>query len=146
MSIYRKISPETQNDIYATAVTRQPPAHAPMMPAKSAAEEAARSKRRKGTPMDAPLPRTVTWFAKLPKDLQPMELARSYARIVNLLAAAWDDPAATYSYFNELLHDQRGSRQGFPPEVMVELLALRTYYGGLHPETTASWGDLTKRE
>ena len=143
MSIYRKFAPDARNDIYATAVDRQP--QAPAVAADPAAEEAARSKRRKGTPMDAPLPRTITWVAKLPRDLQPMELTRTYGRIANLIAASWDDPAATYAYFNELLHDERGTRKGFPPDVMGELLALRTYYTGLHPEATASWADLTKR-
>ena len=143
MSIYRKFSPDTQNEVYATAAARRAPA--PVVAADPAAEEAARTKRRKGTPMDVPLPRTVAWLARLPKDVRPMELTRTYARITNLIAAAWDDPAATYAYFDELLHDERGSRKGFPPDVMGELLELRTFYTGLHPESTASWDELTKR-
>jgi hypothetical protein len=29
--------------------------------------------------------------------------------------------------------------------VMAELLALRTYYAGVHPQIAPSWADVTKR-
>jgi hypothetical protein len=142
MSIYRKFARESLNDVQVTAVPRQVQEPAATDDAK---EEAEQSKRRKGAPMNAPLPRTFTWVAKLPQEVQPIELMRSYARIANLIASSWDDRSATHQYFDELLQDRRGSRKGFPPEVMTELLALRTHYATLHPAPMASWEDLTKR-
>jgi hypothetical protein len=143
MSIYRKFARDEPNDVHVNTVSRK--VQAPSA-ADAGKDEAEKLKRRKGAPMDAPLPRTFTWIAKLPHDVQPIELLRSYPRIANLIASAWEDREATYQYFDELLHDRRGSRKGFPPEVMAELLALHTHYAGLNPRPmTSSWEDLTKR-
>jgi len=95
--------------------------------------------------MDEPLPRTFTWAAKLPRDVQPIALMRSFPRIANLIASVWNEPDAMHDYFTDLLVDRRGNREGFPPPVHAELIALRAYYTGLHPKELATWGDLTKR-
>jgi hypothetical protein len=142
MSIYRKFARDATSDVHVNTVTRQVETPAAT---NDANEEAEKSKRRKSAPMDAPLPRTFTWVAKLPRDVQPVELMRLFPRIANLLASAWDDREATHGYFDELLHDRRGNRKGFPPEVMAELLALHTHYAGLNPKPMASWEHLTKR-
>jgi hypothetical protein len=142
MSIYRKFAREAPNDVLVNAVAQK----APTPSATGAAQEdAEQSKRRKGAPMDTPLPRTFTWVTRLPQDVQPIGLMRLYPRIANLLASGWDDRDGTYQYFDELLNDRRGHRKGFPPDVMGELLALRTYFAGIHPTTSANWEDLTKR-
>ena len=49
-------------------------------------------------------------------------------RIANLLAANWDDAAATTACFHRLLVDSRGCRSGFPPNVTSELLTLQRYF------------------
>jgi hypothetical protein len=90
--------------------------------------------RSKGAPSNVPLPRTIAWAAKLPCDVRTDELMRSFPRIANLLAADWDEPESTYAYFDQLLVDRRGNRKGFPPGVASELVALRRYYGTVHPQ------------
>jgi hypothetical protein len=142
MSIYRKFAPDTRNDVYATAIAPKVTAPDPVAVAR---EEAEQAKKRRGEPMNAPLPRTLQWAAHLRADVRPEQLLRLYGRIANNLAALWGQPDAMYAYFDELLHDRRGHRKGFPPDVMAELLALRTYYAGVHPQTAASWADVTKR-
>lgn len=139
MSIYRKFADDAKNDVFAkmgSGPVKRPGA------AAGESEDAEATRWRKAAPMEAPLPRTFTWVAKLPRDVQPIELMRTYARIANLMAAVWDEPDAMYGYFEDLLHDHRGNRKGFPPAVMAELLALRTYYAGLYPHRMASWEDL----
>ena len=54
--------------------------------------------RRKGAPANVPLPRTLKWVEGLPSSVKPAALLRHYARIANVLAAAWDDPTAVSSY------------------------------------------------
>jgi len=142
MSIYRKIGPDTVNDVYATGV--KPEGAKPGMPTTS--EDPEKAKLRRGEPMNSPLPRTFTWVAKLPSDLRPVELLRSYPRIANLIASIWDDPAAMNGYFYDLLNDRRGNRTGFPEAVRAELVALRRHYGAQHPEPTISWGDGSRRK
>jgi hypothetical protein len=90
--------------------------------------EAQKGKRGKAAPSNVALPRTLAWAAKLPPNVQPHELIRSFGRVANLLAANWDNAEATIACLNELLVDTRGCRTGFPPKVANELLALRSYY------------------
>jgi len=136
MSIYRKLFGQKQNDDNVQTSAR-PEAEAAA--ANAASEDAEKRKRRKGAPMDAPLPRTFTWAAKLPREAQPIELMKTFPRIANLIAAEWNEPEAMHEYFDELLHDRRGNRRGFPPAVHAELLALRKHYLTLHRPPTAGW-------
>lgn len=85
-------------------------------------------KVRKVRPADYLLPASLNWFKSLPPDVKPMALVEKYARIANLIARHWRDYAACCAYFDELLHDRRGNRKGFPPEVYRELRQLRDYY------------------
>jgi tankyrase len=50
--------------------------------------------------------------------------AAGFPHVVDKLAAAWDDPERLREVFDELLIDRRGGRQGFPAQVLQELLAL----------------------
>ncbi len=145
MSIYRKFAGDPGNEVFATTANRPEEKKPALTPADIAREEAERKKRSKGEPMNAPLPRTKEWVARLPEELRPNALMRAYARIANILATSWDDPDATSAYFDQLLVDRRGHRQGFPPDVMAELLALRTHSAGLHPISEGLWDHLTKR-
>lgn len=96
--------------------------------AAAALNEEGRRRRSKAEPSNAALPRTMAWAARLPREVQPEELMRSFGRIANLLAANWDNADATVAYLHELLVDTRGCRSGFPPKVASELLALQRYY------------------
>lgn len=56
-------------------------------------------------------------------DKYPYRLEERFARIVNRITELWITPQLEH-YFNELLVDQRGGRQGFPPDIMQELMTL----------------------
>jgi hypothetical protein len=67
-------------------------------------------------------------LASLPRTAYPFALASKYPRIVNLLALHWEDRLACPEYFEELLVDRRGGRQGFPTDVLLDLRNLREYW------------------
>jgi len=69
---------------------------------------------------------------------------RRYARIANLIAAAWGEAKAFHAYMESLLADKRGNRRGFPPDVQRDLLTLRHYYD-THRENSTPWAYVTKR-
>ena len=84
---------------------------------------------------------TLTWMARLPKDVRPMVLARRFPRIANRIAESWRRVARCEEYFNTLVVDSRGNRKGFPPEVAQELTNLRGFYAELHPDKHGSGWD-----
>lgn len=98
---------------------------------------------RKATPIEKPLLRTLTWVAALPHHVQPHALVRRYARIANLIAAAWGDPKCFHAYMESLLTDKRGNRRGFPPDVLTDLQGLQRYYD--IPDQSAAWDGVSKR-
>jgi hypothetical protein len=134
MSIYRKFDRKSLNDVYAKPMKRDP-----------AIETGTEAAQRKRAPTDETLPKTATWAAKLPHDIRPLALLRTFPRIANLLAASWTEPTAFRPYIDELFVDIRGNRQGFPPEVMEELFALRAYYEDMHPADGKRWDNANKR-
>jgi hypothetical protein len=133
MSIYRKIDREPSSDVHAKTVKRD-----------AAIETSTPGSQHKGAPTDEPLPQTVAWAAKLPPDVQPLVLMRSFPRIANFVAANWSEPTSFRAYVDELFVDRRGDRRGFPPEVMEELFALRAFYEDLYPTTDKKWNDANK--
>jgi len=87
---------------------------------------------RRSSPANYMLPASLKWFASLPFDVRPMALVTKYPRIANLLALQWTKPSACRAYFEDLLSDGRGARQGFPADVQHDLVALRHYYYHRH--------------
>jgi hypothetical protein len=73
---------------------------------------------------------TIDWLASLPLQLRPRTLAAQFPRVANRIAQAWKEPSACRRNFEDLVYDNRGDREGFPPDVLVELLALRDHYYG----------------
>ncbi|TSE36160.1 hypothetical protein [Tepidimonas charontis] len=71
------------------------------------------------------LPDTDAWLRAVPGLNYPQALTTQFPRLANALAAVRHDPQALRERFDDLLHDQRGGRRGFPFDVMMELLALR---------------------
>lgn len=61
-------------------------------------------------------------FSETPEKY-PHRLEERFARIVNRIAELWVTPQLEH-YFNDLLVDRRGGRQGFPPDIMSELMTL----------------------
>lgn len=58
-------------------------------------------------------------------DDYPRNLEERHERILARIAELWNDPEI-HDYFSDLLIDKRGGRQGFSPEIVQEILALRT--------------------
>jgi hypothetical protein len=73
-------------------------------------------------------------------------LPARFPRVVNRIAALWNRPTAAESCFEELLLDSRGTRAGFPPEVLSELLALRHYNASrIFPKKVDPWQEMHLR-
>src|SRR5215471_3723789 len=67
-------------------------------------------------------------LVSLPDLEKPKKLAEAFPRIVNRMAALWKTPSEMNRYFEDLLTDTRGGRQGFPLGVLMELTSLKEYY------------------
>ena len=146
MSIYQKFDQGPPSESFVYPVKRQKVVRAPASPKPDAslAEEAQRRKR-KGTPTNELLKPTYNWAATLPRKAQPLALMRRFPRIANQLAAVWSETPSLRSYLDGLLVDDRGHRQGFPQDVLIELLSLRLYHASLHPQEPSVWGGGRRR-
>jgi hypothetical protein len=94
-------------------------------------------------------PDTMKLLAELPKDVRLTRLAVKYPRIANRIAKDWLRPDLMKPYLRGLLIDERGGRQGFPPNIVAELLRISRYYETQvfptdEPTTTKTpaWDDL----
>jgi len=77
-------------------------------------------------------------LASLDEGVRPKELASRYPRIVNKIARDWRLPSQLDRYFQELLMDTRGNRQGFPLKIVMELSTLREHYTGMSGSARAA--------
>jgi hypothetical protein len=132
MSIYQQLNRPVEPEDVTVPVTRGGASQAPR--ARPADRESARnwSSMRKAKPVDYLLPIGSAWLDTLPKGIRPLALVTQYPRIANILALEWREPTACRSYFDSLLVDHRGNRQGFPGDVDGDLRRLRHYYSSLH--------------
>lgn len=88
----------------------------------------------------------IAWISTLPQHLRPSETASRFPRIANTLAARWKSPAQCRPYFEDLLLDQRGNRQGFPVRVALELAALKNHYDSVvYPTHQTVWDEIISR-
>jgi len=70
----------------------------------------------------------------------PIHLACRFPRVLNQIARLWNRPARLDDYFDDLLIDRRGGRQGFPFAVASELSALKHYYQTvIYPKRECVW-------
>jgi hypothetical protein len=97
-------------------------------PTSESQQEALR--RRNTTTVNRLLSSTIDWLASLPPNVRPLALATKHPRVANRIAQEWPEPSACRKDFDDLVYDKRGNRRGFPPDVYIELLALRDYYYG----------------
>ena len=82
----------------------------------------------------------------MPKKLQLRLLPAQFPRVLNQVAALWNRPTAAASCLQELMLDTRGTRAGFPPEVLSELLALRNYNASrIVPQKIDPWQEMHLR-
>ena len=137
MSIYRVHGWDNVSDINPLVARGDvtAPAHGPSSDLSAGSQDW--SKVRKANPADQLLPMSKKLLDDLPDEVCPSALATQYARIVNLIALQWNDRSSGDSYFNELLTDQRGGRQGFPAPVKRDLVRLRTYWHLFGPQPEA---------
>ena len=77
-------------------------------------------------------------LSSLDEAVRPQELAARYPRIVNQIARHWRTPTLMDRYFQDLLMDTRGSRQGFPLKIVMELSTLREHYTGMSGSARAA--------
>ena len=68
--------------------------------------------------------------------LYPQKTEEKFPRIVEKIAVLWGTPQLA-RYFSELLFDDRGGREGFPPDIMIELFRLSNFHETLKPTRTA---------
>jgi len=83
---------------------------------------------RRSQPMERLLPVAEQWLNRLPPNVSANALTTQFPRIANFLATQWVDRQACARYFDELLADRRGGRQGFPPAVLHDLVTLRDFW------------------
>lgn len=83
-------------------------------------------------PDEMPLRRTLEWAARLPEDMLPSVLMCHYARVANVIAATWDDPASFRDYMKSLWADHPGHARRFSPDALQELAALERYFDRLN--------------
>ncbi len=73
-------------------------------------------------------------------------LADRFPHVANKLAELWRRPFHADRYFDELLHDKRGGRMGFPLSVVTEISNVYSYYrANVFPVREDSWGSAMYR-
>ncbi len=87
---------------------------------------------RKAAPANYLLPSTRKWAEALPQDVQPLALALHFPRVLNLIAAQWNDHHACPALFEDLLGDRRGGRAGFPVDALRDVANLQEYWYNGH--------------
>jgi hypothetical protein len=67
-------------------------------------------------------------LSSLNESVRPQQLAERFPRIVNKVATLWRRPMQMDEYFDELIIDKRGNRQGFPLSIIMELTNLKEHF------------------
>jgi hypothetical protein len=70
---------------------------------------------------------TRAWLRRLPAGRRPQLLCMQFPRVANRIAWQWADPPQAQAVLDDLLHDRRGGRAGFPAPVVQELRRLRDF-------------------
>jgi hypothetical protein len=89
---------------------------------------------------------TIAWARTIPSDLRPRALVMKFPRIANSLAEAWEHPKLFEMRLRELVHDDRGGRNGFPFDVVQDLANLQTYFNQQRSAPAQDvWADAMKK-
>jgi hypothetical protein len=82
-----------------------------------------------------------SYFRTLPGTDYPQALANGFPRIANTIVELREDRTKLTQYFDSLLNDTRGGRQGFPFSVLMELQNLRDLMLGnvFGPDDSTRW-------
>ncbi|MBI4755157.1 MAG: hypothetical protein HY778_07015 [Betaproteobacteria bacterium] len=85
----------------------------------------------------------LRFLVRLPESVRPSQAAHRFPHVINRLARLWTHPRAVERYFDDLLIDQRGGRQGFPLAILSEFFALKEHYmTKVNPAPKTAWDDL----
>lgn len=97
--------------------------------------------RRSSGPEDRQLSAAAeTWLSTLPEGVRPVQLSQSFPRICNGLAERWPEPEFVLPMLDELLVDNRGDRQGFSLQIVMEITNLKKYFQQTYaPEDPDLW-------
>ena len=94
---------------------------------------------------------TIARFFEGKEQFYPAALEARYARIFNRIMELWGTADAE-EYFGDLMVDKRGGRQGFPPDVLNDILTLARIHGRVlelkqpKPEDDDPWAsDVARR-
>ena len=77
--------------------------------------------------------------------LYPHQTEAKYPRVAERISILWGTVGMA-RYFNEILFDDRGDREGFPPDVMLELFALSNHHESTKPSRSALESAWNSRE
>jgi hypothetical protein len=79
-------------------------------------------------------------LSSLPADVVPTRLAQAFPHIFNRIEELWALPLRLDPYFDSLLIDQRGGRQGFSLGIALEILNLKEHYQTVvYPKRSDIW-------
>lgn len=87
-------------------------------------------------------PSFLMWFRQLPREIRPFKLLDRHPHVLHHLQSVWPRPWTTHQYFQGLLLSDRQERQGFTPDVLLEIQALFDHYQEAFPGRSAgedSW-------
>lgn len=84
-------------------------------------------------------PEADDFFRTLPGPDYPQALVDQYPRIANTIVELRFDREKLDKYFQSLLNDSRGGRQGFPFAVLKELQSLHDLMLGNDPSGSPFW-------
>ncbi len=76
------------------------------------------------------LPEAESHFRQIPGLQYPQALTTQYPRIANRIYRLREDRDELRRCFDELTHDQRGGRRGFPFDVLMDIHGLREHLLG----------------
>ncbi len=74
------------------------------------------------------MPSARNWLDTLPKGVRPIHLQRMFPRICNGIQRRWKSAPDINAYLAEKEMSARSHRQGFPPLIKEELLAIRVHW------------------
>jgi hypothetical protein len=88
----------------------------------------------------------IRLMLQLEKSVPVNALADRFPHVVNKLAQLWRRPFHADRYFDDLLHDKRGGRIGFPLAVVIEISELHNHYrANVFPVREDSWSSALYR-
>jgi hypothetical protein len=85
-------------------------------------------------------------LVKLDTKVAVHELSARFPRVLNRIADVWNKPEQAERCFDELVLHSRGVRQGFPQEVIGEIVSLRHFYlTRMFPKLVDPWEHVLSR-